>query len=94
MGLSILLASAWRDDTPRLSFPVWEITVVVDDNVASFSGGLGSNNALGRDNLSSERCLVLVNVDRNSRLIVVWLGLKKVFSGNLRATIWKRKPMR
>ena len=78
MGLSVLLAGAWGDDTPRLALPVGEVSIVVNDDVASLTSGLGSDNALGRDNLSSERSLVLVHIDRDSGLIIVRLGFQEV----------------
>jgi len=59
---------------------------VVDDDVASLSGGLGSDNALGGDNLSGEGSLDLSGVDRDSALVKVWLGLEEILGGNLGAT--------
>jgi hypothetical protein len=50
---------------------------VINDNVASFAGGLWSHNALCGDDLSSEWCLVFVGVDWYISLIPVWFGLKK-----------------
>jgi hypothetical protein len=76
-----------------LSLPVREVTTVVDDDVIGLSGGLGSDNFLGGDNLSSERGLVLVHIDRDSGLVIVRLGLKEVFSSNLGAKI-KKRPLR
>jgi hypothetical protein len=76
--LAVLLTGSWWDDTPRLTLPVWEVTFVVDDNVASLTSGLRSNDALGGDNLSGERCLVLPDIDRDLGLIKVWLSLKEV----------------
>ena len=89
MGLSVLLTVAWWDDTPGLSLPVWEVSIVINDDVASFTSGLWSDNSLGGDNLSGERSLVLVNVDRNSRLVIVRLGLKEVLSSDLGAKFGK-----
>jgi hypothetical protein len=83
--LSILFTDTRRNDTPRLSLPVWEVTTMVNDDMASLTSGLRSYNSLGGNNLSSERGLVLVNIDRNSRLIIVWLCLKEVFCGKLGA---------
>ena len=57
---------------------------MVNDDVASFSSGLGTNDSLGGNDLSSERSLVLVDVHRNGGLIVVGLGLKKVLLGGQR----------
>ena len=51
---------------------------MIDDDVASLTGGLRSNDALGGDNLSCERSLVLPNIDRDSALVVVWLSLKEI----------------
>ena len=60
---------------------------MVDDDVASLSGCLWSYNTLNRDNLSCEGGLVLVCVDRNGGLVIVWFGLKEVFSSKLCAVI-------
>jgi len=81
VGLSVLLTDTWGDNSPGLSLPVGEVTVVVDDDVASFSSSLGSDNALGRDNLSGEGSLVLVNIYRNSGLVPVRLGFKEILLG-------------
>ena len=89
VGLSVLLTVARGDDTPRLALPVREVTTMIDDDVASLSCSLGSDNTLGRYNLSSERSLVLVNIDRNSGLVIVRLSLKEVFSSDLGATTKK-----
>ena len=85
MGLSVLFAGTWRDDTPRLSLPVWKVTLVVDNDVASLTSSLWSNNTLGRNNLSSEWSLVLVNVDRDSRLVKVRFCLKEVLCSKVGA---------
>jgi hypothetical protein len=89
VGFSILLSGTRGHDTPRLSLPVREVTTMVDDDVVSLTSGLGSNNLLGGDNLSGERGLVLVHVDRNSGLIIVGFSLKEVLSSDLRAKIRK-----
>jgi len=87
VGLSVLLSVSRGDDTPGLTFPVREISIVIDDDVAGLSSGLGSDNALGGDNLSGEGSLVLVDVHRNSGLVIVRLGLKEILGGNLSATV-------
>lgn len=51
---------------------------MVNDNVTSLASGLGSDNALGRNNLASEGCLVLVNINGDSGLIPVGTGLEEV----------------
>ena len=89
MGLSILLTNTWGDNTPGLSLDVGEVTIVVDDDVASLSGSLRSNNALGGDNLSGERRLVLVGVHRDGGLVIVRLGLEEILSGDLGAAQFK-----
>jgi hypothetical protein len=61
-----------------LALPVGKVTIMVDDNVAGLTSGLGSNNFLGGDNLSGEGRLVLVNVYRDSGLVIVWTGLQEV----------------
>mmetsp|Transcript_8162 Transcript_8162/g.18080 ORF Transcript_8162/g.18080 Transcript_8162/m.18080 type:complete len:391 (-) Transcript_8162:65-1237(-) len=85
VGLSVLFSGTRGDDTPRLSLPVREVTFMIDDDVASFSGGGRSNNALGGDNLSGVRGLVLVDVHGDGGLVIVWLGLEEILSGNLGA---------
>jgi len=76
---------SWGDDTPGLSLPVRHVTFMVDDDVASLSGSLGSNNTLGGDNLSGERGLNLECVHGNILLVVVRLGLEEILGGDLRA---------
>ena len=71
VGLSILLTGTRWDDTPGLSLNVGEVTLVVDDDVAGFSGGLGSYDALGGDDLSGEGGLVLVGVYLDLGVVVV-----------------------
>ena len=78
VGLSVLLAGARGDDTPRLSLDVGEVTLVVDDDVASLTGGLGADDALGGDDLSGEGRLVLVRVDLHVRVVIVRGVLKEV----------------
>ena len=58
---------------------------MVDDDVASLSGCLWSYNTLNRNDLSGEGGLVLVGVNRDSRLVKVWFGLKEIFSSKLGA---------
>jgi hypothetical protein len=83
VGLSVLFANTRGDNSPGLSLPVREVTVMIDDNVASLSGGLGSNNTLGRNDLSSERSLVLVNIDRNIGLVIIRLSLEEILCSKL-----------
>mmetsp|Transcript_42874 Transcript_42874/g.130419 ORF Transcript_42874/g.130419 Transcript_42874/m.130419 type:complete len:611 (+) Transcript_42874:1500-3332(+) len=78
MGLAILLAVARGDDPPGLALPVGEVALVIDNDVARLAGRLGSNDALGRDDLAREWSLVLVHVNRDGGLIPVRLGLKEV----------------
>mmetsp|Transcript_31995 Transcript_31995/g.68160 ORF Transcript_31995/g.68160 Transcript_31995/m.68160 type:complete len:339 (-) Transcript_31995:106-1122(-) len=78
MGLSVLLAVARGDDAPGLALDVGEVAVVVDDDVAGLAGGLGANDALGGDDLSSEGGLVLEGVDLHSGVVVVGGVLKEV----------------
>ena len=51
---------------------------MVNHNVASLTGGFWSHNSLGRDDLTSEWCFVLVHIDWNSRLIPIRISLQKV----------------
>lgn len=61
-----------------MALPIREVAVVVDNDVAGLAGGLRADNALGRDDLTGERGLVLVGVGHHGRLIVVWRGLEEV----------------
>jgi len=88
VGLSVLLTVTRGHYSPGLSLPVREVTVVIDDDVASLSGGLGSNNTLGGNNLSGERGLVLVNIYRNRGLIKERLCLEEILGGDLGAESW------
>ena len=72
------LSITWGDNTPGLSLDVGEVTIVVDDDVACLSGGLGSNNTLGGDDLSGEGGLVLVGVDLDLGVVVVGGVFKEV----------------
>jgi hypothetical protein len=78
MGLAILLTNTGWDNTPGLSLNVGKISIVIDDDVASLTGGLGSNDALGGDDLSGEGCLVFVGVDLEVGDIVVGGELKEI----------------
>lgn len=93
VGLSVLFTGTRGDDTPRLSLPVGEVSLVINDDVACLSGGLGSNNALGGNNLTGERGLVLVHIDRNSRLVPVRLGLKEVLGVDSRSINNRKKEI-
>ena len=62
---------------------------MVDDNVASLTSGLWSDNTLGRNNLSGERSLVLVNVDRDSGLVKVRFCLKEILCSKVGAGVRK-----
>jgi hypothetical protein len=84
MGLSVLFTNTRRNDTPGLAFPVWEVTIVVNDDVASLTSGLGSNDTLGGYNLSGERSLVLIHIDWDSRLVIVGFGLEEVLGRKCR----------
>ena len=90
MWLSVLFTDTWWDYSPGLTLPVGEVALMVDDDVASLTGGLGSDNSLGRDNLSSEGSLVLVNIDRNGGLVKIRLGFKEILSSYLGATGYER----
>ena len=80
VGLSILLAVARGHDTPGLALDVGEVTLVVDDDVASLAGGLWAHDALGGDNLSGEGGLVLEGVDLDGGVVMVRSVLKEVLS--------------
>ncbi len=71
MGLSILFTDTWWDNTPGLTLPEGEVALVVDDDVAGFSGGLRANNPLGGNNFTSEGCLIFPHVDRNGTLVPI-----------------------
>ena len=78
VGLSVLFANARGNDSPGLSLPVGKVSVVVDDDVAGFSGGLGSDDALGGDDFAGEGGFVLVDVGDYGGLVVVGVGLEEV----------------
>lgn len=78
MGLAILLTNTWRDNTPGLSLDVGEISIMIDDDVASLTGGLRSDDALSGDDLSGEGSLVFVGVDLEVGNVVVWSELKEI----------------
>ena len=78
VGLAVLLALARGDDSPGLSLPVGHVTIMVHNDVASLSGSLGADDALGRDNLGGEGSLVLEDVDGDGRLIIVRFSLEEV----------------
>ena len=59
---------------------------MVNDNVTSLASGLGSDNALGGNDLTGEGCLVLVDIDGDSGLIPVGIGLEEVLLGGKRGT--------
>eukprot|EP00961_Rhodomonas_salina_P149508 2012721-Rhodomonas_salina.2 len=72
----------------RTDRAVWERTVVIDDDVAGLSGGVGADHALDRHDLADVRVLLLGDVDRHTGLVPVRLGLEEVevaVSGNGRA---------
>lgn len=87
MRLAVLLADTRRDDAPGLAFPERKVTIVVNNDVACLSSGSGSDDALGRHNLSSERGLVLVDIHRDSALVIVWLGLEEVLLAGQRCSV-------
>ena len=78
MGLSILLTNTRWDNTPGLSLHVGEISIVIDDDVASLTSGLRSDDALGGDDLSGEGGLVFVGVYLEVGDIVVGGELKEI----------------
>jgi len=78
VGLAVLLTVAGGDDTPGLTLDVGEITLVVDDDVAGLTGGLGSDDTLGGHDLTGEGGLVLVGVDLDSGVVVVGGVLEEV----------------
>jgi hypothetical protein len=89
--LSVLFTDSRWDDTPGLSLPVWEVSVVVDNDVAGLTCGLWTDNFLSGDDLSGERGLVLENVDRNIGLIVVRLSLEKVLGSKKSSTVFNKE---
>jgi hypothetical protein len=76
-----------------LALPVGEVTVVVDDDVACFSGGLGSDDTFGGDDLSSEGGLVFVGVGDNGGLVVVGGGLEEVLLEVQRGSVARMKQL-
>ena len=68
---SLLLTNTRGHNTPRLSLNIRKVTIVINNDVASLSSSLGSNNTLGRNDLSSEGGLVLVGVDLDGGVVMV-----------------------
>mmetsp|Transcript_9288 Transcript_9288/g.14662 ORF Transcript_9288/g.14662 Transcript_9288/m.14662 type:complete len:383 (-) Transcript_9288:62-1210(-) len=88
VGLVALGVNSGGNDTSRLSLPVRHLACMVNDNVAGLTGGLRTDNALNRNHLSGERSLVLVGVDGDTRLVVVWGGLEEIkTSGGFRGNV-------
>jgi len=85
MGFSVLRTVTRGHNSPGLSLPVRKVTVVVDNDVASLSGSLRSNNLLGGHNLSGKWSLVLVHVYWNRTLVIVRLSLKEILCSDLGA---------
>jgi hypothetical protein len=88
MRLAVLFADTRGDDTPTLALPVRKVTIVVDDDVASLTGGLGADDLLAGHNLSGEGGLVL-DVDRQ-RLVI---GSAREFSAFLVERLKRREEM-
>lgn len=84
--LSVLRVDARRDDAVALAFPVWHLALVIDHDVASLTGSLGSDDSLHRHNLADVGLLGLEELERNVGLVPVRLGLQEVLSlaGGLR----------
>jgi hypothetical protein len=78
MGLAVLFSYARRDDPPTLAFPIRKVAIVVDDNVAGFTGRLGADNTLGGNDLAHKGGLVLERVDGYRRLVPVRRSLEEI----------------
>jgi hypothetical protein len=92
MGLSILFAHTRWNHPPTLAFPIGKVTIMINDNVAGFSSCFGSNNTLRRNDFSGKGSLVLKGVDRDGRLVPVWLGLEEILlSSDRRAGVVGKK---
>jgi len=81
VGLAVLLTLTRGDNSPGLPFPEGHITIMVHNDVASLSSGLGTNDALGRHNFGGKGSLVLEGVDGDGRLIEVRVSLEEVLLG-------------
>ena len=69
--MPVLLSSSRWNDTPGLTFPVGEISLVIDHDVARFSRGFWPNDAFGGDNLSRERGFIFVHVDGDGGMVIL-----------------------
>lgn len=78
MGFAVLFPHSRGDHTPRLAFPIRKVALVINDDMARFSRGLGADNAFRRNNLSCEGSFVLVDVDWHGRLVPVRASFQKV----------------
>jgi hypothetical protein len=86
--LAILFTVTRGENTPGLSLNVREITLVINNNVASFTSGLWTDNTLGGNDLSSEGCLVLVGVYLDLGMVMVRGVLKEVLLQVERSSVY------
>mmetsp|Transcript_30240 Transcript_30240/g.47335 ORF Transcript_30240/g.47335 Transcript_30240/m.47335 type:complete len:289 (+) Transcript_30240:439-1305(+) len=78
VGLAILGVQAGRQNAVRLALPVRHLAEVIDDDVASLTRGVLTNNSLAGDDLANMRLLVLVGVEGDARHVKVGVSLKEV----------------
>jgi len=78
VGLAILGVQAGRQNTVRLALPIRHLAEVIDDDVASLTRGVLTNNSLAGDDLANMRLLVLVGVEGDARHVKVGVSLKEV----------------
>ena len=78
MGFAILLTYAGGQDAPRLAFNVWKVTIVINDNMTCFTGGLRTNDTFRGHDLASERCLILKGINLDLTVIVVRSILEEI----------------
>ena len=77
MWLTILLTCTGGNNTPGLSLNVWEVTLVIDDDMTCLTGGLWSYDALVGNDLTDEGGLVLMCIDLDVGMVVVGSVLKE-----------------
>merc|ERR1719487_3117154 len=69
--LAVLWVGSGRNNTVGLALPVWDLALVVHDDVAGLASCLGTNNTLHAGDLGGARALVFVGVHWNGALVVV-----------------------
>lgn len=68
------------DDAITLAFPVWHLSLVVNDDVTGFSNSLRTNDSLHGDDFADEGLLGLEKLHGDVLLFPVRIGFKVVLS--------------